>query len=52
MSALVSLDTPTYAVPEQNLVPVSDYLANLFTIPPSRMFLINKSLNVYRQNNP
>lgn len=52
MSTLISLDTPTYAVPEQNLVPVSDYLGNLYTIPPSRMFLINKSLKVYRQNNP
>lgn len=52
MSTLVSLDTPTYAVPEQHLVPVSDYLGNLFTIPPSRMFLINKSLGVYREVNP
>jgi aspartate aminotransferase len=47
-----SLDTPVYAVPEQNLVPVGDYLNNLTPIPPSRMFLINKSLAVYRQANP
>jgi aspartate/methionine/tyrosine aminotransferase len=47
-----SLDSPVYAVPEQNLVPVGDYLNNLTPIPPSRMFLINKSLSVYRQANP
>jgi aspartate/methionine/tyrosine aminotransferase len=47
-----SLDTPVYAVPEQNLVPVGDYLNQLTPIPPSRMFLINKSLAVYRQANP
>lgn len=45
-------DTPTYAVPETNLVPVSDYLSNTFTIPPSRMFLINKSLKVYKEKYP
>jgi aspartate aminotransferase len=47
-----SLDSPVYAVPEPNLVPVGDYLNNLTPIPPSRMFLINKSLSVYRQANP
>jgi aspartate/methionine/tyrosine aminotransferase len=47
-----SLDAPVYAVPEQNLVPVGDYLNQLTPIPPSRMFLINKSLAVYRQANP
>ena len=47
-----SLDSPVYAVPEQNLVPVGDYLNNLTPIPPSRMFLINKSLAVYRKANP
>lgn len=45
-------DTPTFAVPEKSLVPVSDYLGNLTPIPPSRMFLIKKSLVVYNQNNP
>jgi len=47
-----SLDTPVYAVPEQNLVPVGDYLNQLTPIPASRMFLINKSLSVYRQTHP
>jgi aspartate/methionine/tyrosine aminotransferase len=47
-----SPDTPVYAVPEQYLVPVGDYLKDLTPIPPSRMFLINKSLAVYRQANP
>ncbi|MGH2523757.1 MAG: aminotransferase class I/II-fold pyridoxal phosphate-dependent enzyme, partial [Anaerolineales bacterium] len=44
-----SLDVPVYAVPEDHLIPVGDYLARLRPIPPSRMFLINKSLAVYRQ---
>lgn len=48
----VSLDTPVYAVPEQNLIPVGDYLRQLTPIPASRMFLINKSLSVYRQAHP
>ena len=43
---------PQYAVPEQNLVPVSGYLSELYSIPPSRMFLINKSLRVYKEKNP
>lgn len=52
MNTLVSLDSPTYAVPEKTLVPVNDYLTNLTPIPPSRMFLINKSLKVYLERNP
>jgi len=47
-----SLDSPVYAVPEPNLIPVGDYLSQLTPIPPSRMFLINKGLSVYRQANP
>jgi hypothetical protein len=47
-----SLDSPVYAVPEANLIPVGDYLKLLTPIPPSRMFLINKSLSVYRQARP
>jgi len=43
---------PEYAVPEKNLVPVSGYLTDLFSIPPSRMFLINKSLRVYKEKHP
>ncbi|GAB4481651.1 MAG: pyridoxal phosphate-dependent aminotransferase [Anaerolineales bacterium] len=45
-------DTPVYAVPEENLVPVSGHLRGLADIPPSRMFLINKSLKVYQAKNP
>jgi len=44
--------TPVYAVPEENLVPVSDHLSKMMDIPPSRMFLINKSLKVYLEKNP
>jgi len=52
MSALVPQDTPTYAVPETNLVPINDYLTNQFPIPASRMFLINKSLKVFHEKYP
>jgi aspartate aminotransferase len=48
----ISHATPVYAVPEVNLVPVSDHLSNMLNIPPSRMFLINKSLKVYLEHNP
>ncbi len=44
--------TPVYAVPEENLVPVSDHPSKMMDIPPSRMFLINKSLKVYLEKNP
>ena len=50
-----STSQPEFAVPETNLVPVSGFLNDLTPIPPSRMFLINKSLRVYRekfQNQP
>lgn len=52
MSQFVSDDIPTYAVPESNLVPPNDYLTNQFPIPASRMFLINKSLKVFREKYP
>src|SRR5258706_16032504 len=48
----VSNTTPVYAVPDANLVPVSAYLKDMLAIPPSRMFLINKSLKVYQEKNP
>jgi aspartate/methionine/tyrosine aminotransferase len=44
--------TPVLAVDEKNLVPVSDHLKQMMDIPPSRMFLINKSLKVYKDKNP
>lgn len=52
MASLVSPATPTFAVPEPTLVPVSDHLSYTTPIPPSRMFLINKSLKVYHQKYP
>ena len=48
----ISNTTPAYAVPDGNLVPVSSYLKDMQPIPPSRMFLINKSLKVYTEKNP
>jgi aspartate aminotransferase len=52
MTGLASPDTPAYAVSEDTLVPLSDYLTRLTPIPPSRMFLINKSLKTYRDRSP
>jgi aspartate aminotransferase len=52
MSFQASQDQPVYAVPTDTLVPVSEHLSQMFQIPPSRMFLINKSLKVYAQKNP
>jgi aspartate/methionine/tyrosine aminotransferase len=49
---MISNTTPVFAVDEKNLVPVSDHLRQLMDIPPSRMFLINKSLKVYQEKNP
>ncbi|HMK09483.1 MAG TPA: aminotransferase class I/II-fold pyridoxal phosphate-dependent enzyme [Anaerolineales bacterium] len=43
---------PVTVVPAENLVPVSDHLRRLAPIPPSRMFLINKRLAVYREKHP
>src|SRR5688572_25217110 len=48
----ISNATPAFAVDEKNLIPVSDHLRQLTDIPPSRMFLINKSLKVYQEKNP
>jgi len=45
-------DAPATVVPADNLVPVSDHLRRMTDIPASRMFLINKSLAVFRQHNP
>lgn len=49
---MISNTTPVFAVDEQQLVPVSDHLPQLKEIPPSRMFLINKSLKVYQEKKP
>lgn len=48
----ISNTTPVFAVEEKNLIPVSDHLKQMADIPPSRMFLINKSLKVYVEKNP
>jgi hypothetical protein len=47
-----SWENPVTVVPHENLVPVSDHLSKMFDIPPSRMFLINKSLSVYKNRRP
>jgi len=52
MENLVSLDQPVFAVPQENLIPVNDYLSKMMDIPPSRMFLINKSLRVFQEKYP
>jgi aspartate aminotransferase len=49
---MISNATPVFAVDEKNLVPVSEHLRQMMDIPPSRMFLINKSLKVYQEKNP
>jgi len=48
----ISNTTPVLAVDEKNLVPVSDHPKHMADIPPSRMFLINKSLNTYKEKYP
>jgi aspartate/methionine/tyrosine aminotransferase len=48
----ISMATPVFALDEKNLVPVSDHLKQMADIPPSRMFLIKKSLQVFKDNNP
>lgn len=52
MTVLLPPETPAFAVPEGNLVPVSDHLGRLLPIPASRMFLINKSLKVFQERQP
>ncbi|HJQ13983.1 MAG TPA: pyridoxal phosphate-dependent aminotransferase [Anaerolineales bacterium] len=48
---MISNTTPVFAVDEKNLVPVSEHLKQMTDIPPSRMFLINKSLKTYQEKN-
>lgn len=49
----IALDyEPVYAVRDETLVPVSDHLTHLTPIPPSKMFLINKSLSIYSNRHP
>jgi aspartate/methionine/tyrosine aminotransferase len=44
--------TPVLAVDQAKLIPVSGHLGQMMDIPPSRMFLINKSLKVFKEKNP
>ena len=48
----ISNTTPVFAVDEKNLIPISDHLKQMADIPPSRMFLINKSLKVFQEKQP
>ncbi len=47
-----SPDTPIFAHPAAHLIPVSAHLSQLMEIPPSRMFLIKKSLAEFQKNHP
>ncbi|MBI5957260.1 MAG: pyridoxal phosphate-dependent aminotransferase [Chloroflexi bacterium] len=44
---MTAYDTPRFAVPDANLVPVNTYPGTLLEIPPSRMFVIKLSLKKY-----
>ncbi len=46
--SLISLDTPQFAIPTADLVNVDAYPSAQIEIPASRMFLIKKSLDVYK----
>ena len=52
MTTLMPPEVPATVVPDANLVPVSDHLSKMASIPPSRMFLIKQGLKTFRQNNP
>jgi aspartate/methionine/tyrosine aminotransferase len=52
MSVYTITSDPVFAVNNDNLVPVGDFLKKLAPIPPSKMFLINKSLKVYKEKFP
>lgn len=52
MTLKISHETPVFAVPDANLVPVSSHLSEMAAIPPSRMFLIKKSLKVFQEKYP
>jgi len=44
----IPADQPRFVVPDENLVPVNAYPGAQAAIPPSRMFLIKRSLERYR----
>ena len=41
-------DQPVFVQPEDRLIPVSAHLGGLASIPPSRIFLIRKSLAEFK----
>jgi len=48
VSLATNLDTPEFAVPAANRVPVNTYPSEMLPIPPSRMFLIRDALTKYK----
>ena len=52
MGGLEAPDVPATVVPAETLIPVSDHLGGMTDIPPSRMFVIKKSLTAYQEKNP
>jgi len=48
----VSLEEPVFYHQKKHLIPVNDCLSTMQEIPPSRMFLIKKSLAGYKNNHP
>jgi aspartate aminotransferase len=51
MADTQKLKSPVFSIPESYLIPVDNYLKKLVPIPPSRMFLINKSLKIFKDKN-
>jgi aspartate aminotransferase len=49
---ITTTDTPYFAVPHANLVPVNDYLAKQVPIPQSRMFVIKQLLAKFKETHP
>lgn len=49
---MIDQDTPVFVVPDENLIPVNDTLGQMVDIPPSRMFLIKKGLNAFKEKYP
>lgn len=52
MTILVPPDVPTYAVPDEALIPVSDHLQRMRPFEPNRMFYIRQSLDVFKKQRP
>ena len=49
---MINPDQPAFVQPRDRLIPVSAHLGNLMAIPPSRMFLIRKSLADFKEKYP